>query len=113
MYPYGRMSHLTVCGTYLLRRTYFILCFISVISNFVPRYYHYSSHDLANASCVAFQPCKLEILIDTCILLEYWCVGRTTGGINKLTEPMKQIQDALTDPLEAFANFNKVIFKIY
>ena len=31
--------------------------------------YHYSSHALADAPHVAFQPCKLEILIDTCILL--------------------------------------------
>ena len=34
------------------------------------------------------------------------------GGINKLTGHMKQIHDALSDPL-AFANLNKVIFKIY
>ncbi|KAE8775244.1 V-type proton ATPase catalytic subunit A [Hordeum vulgare] len=53
-------------------------------SIYTGKVYHYSSRDLADAACVAFQPCKLEdalsaslgasanFKIDTCILLEYW-----------------------------------------
>ena len=75
--------------------------------------YHYSSHGLADASCVAFQPCKLDILIHTCILLEYWCIQKTMGGINTLNGCMKEIKDSLSASLRASTNFNKVIFKIY
>lgn len=75
--------------------------------------YYYSFPGLADASCLAFQPCKLEVLIDTCILLENWCTEKTMDGINKLTENMKQIQDALSASVGASASFNNVIFKIY
>ena len=42
-----------------------------------------------------------------------WCFEKTMGGVNKLTECMKEIQDSLSASLGASANFNKVIFKIY
>ena len=53
---------------------YFMLCHCNL--QFRSQVYHYYGHGLANASCVAFQPCKLDILIATCILMKYWCVEK-------------------------------------
>mgnify|MGYP007126472070 CR=1 FL=1 len=46
-------------------------------------------------------------------IIEILVRWKNMGGVNKLTECMKEIQDSLSASLGASANFNKVIFKIY